>query len=125
MEPAVPDERAKPPDDITPADFFTRWVPEAVAGDPERRARLGETRAIIEFELTGESVEVWTLRIAEGRVAGHPGGNDGADLRVRVDTTTWRALNRGELSAPEALLRRRVRLQGSFVLALKLHLILG
>ena len=38
---------------------------------------------------------------------------------------TWRALNRGELSAPEALLRRKVHLAGDMLLALKLHLILG
>ena len=31
----------------------------------------------------------------------------------------------GDLAAPEALLRRRLHMQGSFVLALKLHLILG
>jgi putative sterol carrier protein len=42
-----------------------------------------------------------------------------------VDVETWRALNRGELSAPEALLRRRLRISGNLVLALKLHLILG
>jgi len=38
---------------------------------------------------------------------------------------TWRALNRGEISAPEALLRRRLKISGNLVLALKLHLILG
>jgi putative sterol carrier protein len=117
--------RARPPDDIAPGDFFTRWVPEAVDGDPQRRARLGETDAVIEFELTGEATGTWTVRVESGRVSGHHGGNAHADLRVRVDTATWRALNRGELSAPEALLRRKVHLRGSFLLALKLHLILG
>ena len=42
-----------------------------------------------------------------------------------LDVETWRALNRGELSAPEAFLRRRVRLEGDHALAVKLHLILG
>jgi hypothetical protein len=31
-----------------------------------------------------------------------------AQLRVRTDVATWRELNRGEMSAPEAFLRRRV-----------------
>jgi hypothetical protein len=44
---------------------------------------------------------------------------------VRLGVDTWRALNRGDISAPEALLRRRVHIEGSFLLALKLHLILG
>ena len=117
--------RATPPDDIPPGEFFTRWVPEAVAADAERRARLGDTTATIEFELTGEAWGHWTLRIDAGRVSGRPGGAPDADLRVRVDAATWRALNRGETSAPLALLQRKVHLEGSFTLALKLHLILG
>jgi len=48
-----------------------------------------------------------------------------AQLRVRTDVETWRQLNRGEISAPEAFLRRRVHLHGKLLLAVKLHLILG
>ena len=44
---------------------------------------------------------------------------------MRVDVDTWRALNRGEISTPAALLRRRLHASGDLVLALKLHLILG
>ncbi len=118
-------ERAHPPDDIAPAEFFTRWVPAAVAADPERRRRLGETRAVLQFELEGDGGGTYTLRVAEGVATGEIGPSESPDLRVRVDVETWRALNRGEMSAPEALLRRRVHLHGSFLLALKLHLILG
>ena len=42
-----------------------------------------------------------------------------------IDVATWRQLNRGQISAPEALVRRRLKLSGNFVIALKLHLILG
>jgi putative sterol carrier protein len=118
-------ERARPPDDIAPAEFFTRWVPEAVAADPERRRRLGETRAVLQFELEGDGGGTYTIRVAAGVATGEVGPSAAPDLRVRVDVATWRALNRGEISAPEALLRRRVHLHGSFLLALKLHLILG
>ena len=65
------------------------------------------------------------MRIDAGSVEGFLGGAEAPDLVVSVDIPTWRALNRGELSAPEALLRRKVKLQGDFVLGLKLHLILG
>ena len=44
---------------------------------------------------------------------------------MHLDVTTWRLLNSGELSAPEAFLRRRVRLEGNLALAIKLHLIIG
>jgi putative sterol carrier protein len=118
-------ERARPPDDIPPEAFFARWVPEAVAADPARRARLGDTEATVEFELTGNPGGVYHVRISRGAVEGGVGAVPGADLRVRLDEETWRALNRGDISAPEALLRRRLHMHGSFLLALKLHLILG
>ena len=48
-----------------------------------------------------------------------------AHLCLRLDLETWKCLNAGELSAPEAFLRRRVHLEGNLALAVKLHLILG
>ena len=119
-------DRAVPPGDIAPAEFFTRWIPRMVDDDAQRRRRLGETKATLEFELEGEEGGLFTLHVADGRVRGELGAAEGhPDLRVRLDVPTWRALNRGDISAPEALLRRRVHLRGNLVLALKLHLIIG
>jgi putative sterol carrier protein len=118
--------RARPPEDITPTEFFTRWVPDAVANDESRRARLAGTSATIEFCVRSEAVaEVFAIEIADGRVIGTPGEAHSAALRVRVDLETWRALNSGELAAPQAVLSRRLVLEGDLVLGLKLHLILG
>jgi putative sterol carrier protein len=118
-------ERAKPPDDIPPVEFFTKWLPEQVAKDHERRERLGDTRALLVFDLTGEQGGTFSVRIADGALAGSEGRAGPPDLEVSVDVDTWRALNRGEIGAPEALLRRRVSLSGNLMLALKLHVILG
>ncbi len=118
-------QRVRPPDDILPARFFLSWVPEAVAGDSERRERLGDTEATIVFELTGDEGGVYTMEIAAGRVVGREGAAPDPDLRVQLDVATWRKLNRGEISAPEALLKRKLHLRGSFLLGLKLNLILG
>jgi hypothetical protein len=118
-------ERAVPPDDISPEAFFTRWVPAAIAGDPARRARLGAAPIDIEFTLEGEGGGVYGVRIRDGAVQGSVGPIDEALLRVRTDVATWRELNRGSLSAPEAFLRRRVKLEGKLFLAVKLHVILG
>lgn len=118
--------RATPPADITPHEFFTRWVPRAVSTDEERRRRLGDTRAVIVFDVRGPNGGTFTVRVDPGGdVSGRPGNSDRPDLRVRVDEVTWRQLNSGELSAPHALLRRRLHLEGDFLLGLKLHLILG
>ncbi len=117
--------RAVPPLDIGAAEFFEIWVPDRVACDAQRRARLGETRAVLEFLLEGEGGGHFTVEIAAGVVAGRRGAHAAADLRVSLDVETWRALNRGALTAPEAFLQRRVRLEGDVRLAVKLHLILG
>ncbi len=118
-------DRAKPPADIDPHDFFARWVPQSVAQDHARRERLASTRAIIVFRLTGVGGGEFTVRVADGIVTGEAGASPERDLAVRVDIATWRQLNSGEISAPEALLRRRIKLEGDFILGLKLHLILG
>ncbi len=113
------------PHDITPVEFFTRWIPESVATDHVRREKLGETRARIVFELLGEEGGPFTIDIEAGMVAGRAGDHGEENLRVRVDVATWRKLNSGELTAPEALLKRRLKLSGDFVLGLKLHVILS
>lgn len=118
-------ERAHPPDDIRPGEFFTRWVPEAVAHDAERRRKLGDTQATIHFELRGPEGGDWVVEIDEGEVRGAEHRPERSDLHVSLDVCTWRELNCGSLSAPEALLRRRLKLRGDLLLAIKLHLILG
>lgn len=119
-------QRAVPPADISPREFFTRWLPDAVDADAERRRRLGDTSAVIVFEIDGPTGGPFTVRIAPGGVVrGDAGASEAPDLHVRVDEDTWRQLNSGALSAPHALLKRRLRLQGDFLLGLKLHLILG
>lgn len=118
-------DRAVPPEDIHPADFFTRWVPERVGADHDRRRRLGDTVATLEFELIGDGGGLYTLTLEAGMVRGWEGPAEEPDLRIRLDVQTWKALNTGELSAPEAFLRRRVLLEGNLMLAVKLHLIIG
>jgi putative sterol carrier protein len=95
--------------------------------DAARRRRLGDPTACLVFVLEehASGAVAYTLEIEAGSVRGRPGRVARPDLEVQVDVATWRALNRGELSAPEALLARRVRLSGNLVLALQLHVILG
>jgi len=106
-------------------EFFTRWVPNVVDRDAERRARLGNTRAILAFELLGDDGGHYHLTVYEGTVTGRCGAPEASDLFIRLDVSTWRELNDGSLSAPEAFLLRRVQLSGDLRLAVKLHLILG
>jgi putative sterol carrier protein len=118
-------ERAIPPDDISPEEFFTKWAPAAIATDPARSARLGAAPIDIEFTLEGEGGGVYGVHIRDSAMQGSVGPVETPQLRVKTDVATWRELNRGSLSAPEAFLRRRVKLEGKLFLAVKLHVILG
>jgi putative sterol carrier protein len=118
-------DRPLPPSEIEPLEFFARWLPEIVAADSERRERLGDTRATLQFDLVGEGGGSFLLHVESGLVRGAQGPAEVVDLRLELDVATWRALNDGSLSAPEAFLRRRLRVQGNFALALKLQLIIG
>ena len=120
-------DRAVPPPDIEPEHFFTEWVPAMVAADEERRARLADTQAVLEFTLLteGQVGGVYCVHVERGTVRGQVGAAGEPDLRVQLELETWQRLNAGELSAPDAFLRRMVRLRGNLSLAVKLHLILG
>jgi putative sterol carrier protein len=117
--------RAVPPPDIAPAEFFSRWLPWVVEHDAARRVQLGGTHATIAFALEGEGGGPFYVEIADGAVRGAAGVPQHADLHVRVDVASWRALNAGTLSAPRAFLQRKVHLSGNLLLAVKLHLIIG
>ena len=118
-------DRPQPPSQIDPHEFFLRWLPEVVAADPVRRQRLADTTATLQFDLIGDGGGSFLLHVEAGWVRGDIGPASAADLRLELDLATWRALNDGTLSAPEAFLRRRLRVEGSFALALKLQLIIG
>ncbi len=101
------------------------WAPEAVASGPQRRARHGDEPLRLEFALEREGGLFFAVHIEDAVVSRNHGRLETADLLVRLDMKSWRALNRGELSGPEAFLQRRVHLEGNLLLAVKLHLILG
>jgi len=118
-------DRARPPADIPPEDFFARWAPEAVRGDPDRRKKLENLRARIQFDLAGQGGGLYWLEIAEGDVRGGEGRLDTPDLVLATDLATWRQLNAGEIKAPTAVMKGKLRFQGSMYLALRIHFIIG
>jgi len=118
-------ERARPPADIAPADFFGHWAPDAVRSDPDRRNKLEKLRARIQFDLAGEGGGLYWLEIADGDVRGGGGRLDTPDLVLSTDLETWRQLNAGEIKAPTAVMKGKLKFQGSMYLALRIHFIIG
>lgn len=118
-------ERARPPGDIAPADFFRSWAPDAVHSDPERRKKLENLRVRIQFDLAGEGGGLYWLLIGDGEVTGGDGPLGEPDLVLSTDMETWRKLNAGEIKAPTAVMKGKLRFQGSMYLALRIHFIIG
>ena len=120
-------ERAKPPEDILPEIFFTEWIPASVASDETRGRQLGSTtQAQLVFALTGEGGGDYTLAIDQGRVVGRAGRANEPDLVVTVDVLDLAgAQSRRSCRPPRRCSSARSTSKGDFLLALKLHLILG
>ena len=117
--------RAVPSADISPADFFERWVPEAVQSDPDRHTRIGDLAATIQFELEGEGGGPWCIEIERESVLGWSGRATDPDVTLTLHIDTWRKLNAGELAAPTAMMKGLLRFRGNLYVALKMHFILG
>ena len=117
--------RAKPSETITPEEFFSSWIPKSVHDDPQRRKGVEEVNACIRFLLSGEGGGAYDVLLSGGEVSGGEASEDPADLTLQLSMETWRGLNRGSITAPEALIKRQLKVQGNLRLALKLHLILG
>lgn len=111
--------------DIAPADFFRSWAPDAVRTDPERRKKVENLRARIQFDLAGDGGGLYWLEIADGDVRGGDGPLAEPDLVLHTDVETWRKLNAGEIKAPTAVMKGKLRFQGSMYLALRIHFIIG
>jgi putative sterol carrier protein len=118
-------DRARPPADIAPLEFFRSWAPDAVRSDPDRRKKLENLKARIQFDLSGEGGGLYWLAIGDGDVSGGEGRIDSPELTLLTDVGTWRALNAGEIKAPTAVMKGKLKFQGSMYLALRIHFIIG
>jgi putative sterol carrier protein len=116
-------DRARPPADIEPSEFFRDWAPRAVLSDPDRKEKIVGLNARIQFEIEG-SGDYW-LELANGSVRGDAGRIAEPDLVLHTDLDTWRKLNSGEVKAPMAVMKGRLRFTGSMFLALRIHFIIG
>ncbi len=118
-------QRALPPDDISPHEFFTSWAPNAVRTDPERTKRLDGMYARIQFLISGADGGPFHLHIANGEIWGAAGHIEAPDVTLAVDVETWRQLNAGAIKAPEAVMAGKLKFKGNMYLALKIHFIIS
>ena len=75
--------------------------------------------------LAGDGGGLYWLELADGDVRGGSGAIQEPELTLVTDVDTWRKLNAGEIKAPTAVMKGKLKFQGSMYLALKIHFIIG
>jgi len=80
----------------------------------------GETRAHIQFRVSGEEPGDYYLRILRGRCESFEGMAESADLTVHTPNAVWMRIARGELDGGQALAEGLYRAEGDYQLLAKI-----
>jgi putative sterol carrier protein len=117
--------RPKPPADITPDDFYLKWLPEQAAAAPDQAAKLKGINAVIQVALTGEGGGDYYITIEDGMLSTAKGKAASPKLTVTQALSNWRAINAGTLNPQMAFMTGKVKISGDMGLAMKLGSIMG
>ena len=119
-------DQPKPPEDITPDDFYLKWMPEqAAAADADQKAKLKGLNTVIQFVLTGDDGGEYYLDITDGEIKTGKGKSDAAKLTITQSVADWRAINSGQLNPQMAFMSGKLKVSGDMSLAMKLGTIMG
>jgi len=89
------------------------------------RNRADDLNATYQFTMEGEGGGQWNMRIGEGRADTADGAADPYDCEIKTKPALWMDLASGDLSAPVAIMTRKVKLGGNPGLAMKLSGLFG
>jgi hypothetical protein len=85
------------------------------------RKRAGDSRAVIQFRVSGSEPGDYYLRIERGRCLSFEGVAPAADLTVITPDTVWRRIVRGDLDGGAALGEGLYRVEGDLPLLLRMQ----
>jgi putative sterol carrier protein len=91
----------RPPSEITPTDFFERWLPAEYARVREAAPGPVPPDAAVQVSLEGEGGGVWTLSMRGGALEAKPEAAGEPDTLIKQSVQDWRALVIGEEGAIE------------------------
>jgi putative sterol carrier protein len=89
------------------------------------RNRADDLSATYQFTMEGQGGGQWNMRIGEGRADTTDGQADPYDCEIKTKPALWMDLASGDLSAPVAIVTRKVKLGGNPALAMKLSGLFG
>ena len=119
-------ETPKPPEDITPDDYYLKWLPEQnEAADPAQKAKVKDINAVIQVVLTGEGGGEYYMELASGDFKTAKGKADSPNLTITQAVEDWREINAGRLNPQMAFMSGKIKISGDMSLAMKLGSIMG
>ena len=118
-------ERPRPPEDISPSDFYLKWIPEQFEKNPDQAAKVKDIDAVIQFVLTGEGGGDFVLELSGGKLSTREGKAENPRLTVTMAVPDWREINAGRLNPQMAFMSGKLKVSGDMSLAMKLGSIMG
>ncbi|HJO35518.1 MAG: SCP2 sterol-binding domain-containing protein [Pseudomonadota bacterium] len=118
-------DRPAPPSDITPQEFFEKYIPEQIENIPEEqkaeaRERAGDFSTVIGFNITDADAQ-YSFHINEGDIEVKPGIDD-AEMTIVTDEETWRELMIDRSANPQQLfMSGRIQIEGDMSIAMQLQ----
>lgn len=101
---------------VTPEQLFLDELPKLF-----QRDRAGNTKATVQFDLTGEEAGQYHVDIADGEVASQKGPATSPDLTLSAAGDDLVKIFTGGLDPTAAFMSGKLKIKGNMALALKLQ----
>ncbi len=88
-------------------------------------AKIGNTDAIFQFELTGDDAGTFHAKVADGKAEIFEEANDNPNVTIVMDTEDFKKLMSGELNGTSAFMSGKLKVKGDMSLAMKLQALIG
>jgi putative sterol carrier protein len=119
-------DQPKPPEDITPDDYYLKWLPEQnAAADPAQKAKIKDMNAVIQVLLTGDGGGEYYMTLAGGEFNTAKGKADSPNMTITQAVADWREINAGRLNPQMAFMSGKIKVSGDMSLAMKLGTLMG
>ncbi len=86
-----------------------------------RADKAGATRAVFQFNLSGEGGGNWNVSVANGACKVTEGKASKADVTIAMAANDFAKMIAGELQPVAAFMQGKIRLQGDMAMAMKLQ----
>src|SRR5437870_13447610 len=100
---------------VTPQQIFDS-MPQALV--PEK---AGSTKAVIQFDLSGDGGGRWWVKIHDGQAESGKGDAESPNLTINMDAKDYVKMSLGQLDGTAAFMQGKLKIKGDMGLAIKMQ----